>query len=125
MKSSLLLLLLLLVPILFCACGTTQVRYDSVKRSPTKSVDVYRNAQTPSRAYKVIGMLADDGRMEEKDYLEGKFTRKARRMGGNGLLFVPFEQTSKAPEGWEIYDTYAYKAYVVTYDAPAMTAAKP
>jgi hypothetical protein len=123
MKPSL--LPLLLFPLLYCGCGTTQVRYDSVKRPATKNVDVFQSAQSPPRPYKVIGMLADDGRMEEKSYLEGKFARKAKRMGGNGLLFAPFEQTSHAPEGWEMYDTYGYKAYVISYDAPAMTASRP
>ena|SRR5436190_1268147 len=108
--------LLLFIALIFCGCGTTQIRYDAVKRQPTKKIDLYRVEQKPAQSYKVIGLLADDGRMEEKDYLEGKFARKARHMGGNGLVFAPFEQTSKAPAGWELYDTYAYKAYVIIYD---------
>ena len=117
MKS--VLVILLLVPLLYCGCGTTQVRYDSVKRKPTNRLDVFQRTQAPVRAYKVIGLLADDGRMEERSYLEGKFARKAKKMGADGLVFAPFEQTSKAPEGWELYDTYAYKAYVIIYDQPA------
>jgi hypothetical protein len=116
---------LLFVPILYCGCGTTPIRYDSLTRPATRNVDVYHDDQSPTRDYKVIGLLVDDGRMEEKRYLEGKFARTAKKMGGDGLMFVPLEQTSRAPEGWEIYDTYAYKAYVITYDAPAVTAARP
>ncbi len=113
---------LLLLPFVYCGCGTTQIRYDTVKRPPTKTVDVYHEAQKPVQSYQVIGLLADDGRMEEKTYLEGS-SRKAKNMGGNGLVFAPFEQTSKAPDGWEIYDTFAYKAYVIIYDPPSTVTA--
>lgn len=97
-------------------CGTQELRYDSTKRHPTTAIDVFRDGQKPTKAYKEVGMVTDDGRAVEQPNIESKFIQKAKRMGGNAIIMYPPTKSGSELSGFSLVDTFLYKASVVIYE---------
>jgi hypothetical protein len=86
------------------------------ERRPGALVEVFRDGQKPSKAFKEIGMLTDDGGLGEQGTIEGKFLRKAKRMGANAIIMYPLQKTGAELKGFSLVDTFLYKASVVVYE---------
>lgn len=92
--------------------------YDGPKQARTDRVDIFRDGAKPDRKYRELGMIADDGRKEEQPGIEAKMIKKAKRMGGNAIIFLPLEQSGEElrPFFAGIAAAYVYKAIVVAYE---------
>ena len=97
-------------------CSTPEVRYDSTKRHPTAEIDVFRDGQKPTKAYKEIGMVTDDGRAVEQPDIESKFIKKAKRMGGNAIIMFAPTRSGGELSGFSLVDTFLYKASIIIYE---------
>jgi hypothetical protein len=108
-----------LIPIfvsVLVGCSTPEVRYDTAKHQPTTEVTIFRDGQKPSKAYKEIGMLTDDGKAVEQPNIEAKFINKAKRMGGNAIIMYPAVKSGSELSGFGLVDSFLYKASVVVYE---------
>jgi hypothetical protein len=79
-------------------------------------VEVFRDGQKPSKAFKEVGFLTDDGGLGEQGKIEGKFLRKAKRMGANAIIMYPLQKTGAELKGFSVVDTFLYKASVIVYE---------
>jgi hypothetical protein len=81
---------LALVPLLFMiGCVTAdKIVTDTTPRSPTTSVDVYKDGKIPEGKYKEIAELSFLGPREEELRAQKRFIRQAKELGGNGILFT-------------------------------------
>ena len=111
-------LLLSLVAAFFVGCASPDGQHDSVKRKPATQIDTFRDGQKPTRAYKEIATLADDAREVEEPQIEAKMIQKAKRMGGNAIIFEPKSRSGAEFTGFfsTLSNTYLYKARVVVYE---------
>jgi hypothetical protein len=100
----------------FLGCGTPKVAYDSTKRPPTTEIDIFRDGQKPTKAYKEIGMVTDDGKIVEQPNIGSKFIKKAKSMGGNAIIMYAPTRCGQELSGFGLVDTYLYKASVLTYE---------
>ena len=62
--------------------------YDNTKREPTANIDVYKDGQLPTRRFKVIGEITMPGHRDNELVRQQQITDEAKRMGGNGMIFV-------------------------------------
>ncbi|HEY5909575.1 MAG TPA: hypothetical protein VJA21_03115 [Verrucomicrobiae bacterium] len=106
---------LTLATALLVGCATSEVEYDSTKRSPTTQLDFFRDAQKPSRPYKEVALLTDDGALNEQGAIEAGIIKKAKRMGGDAVIFHPLVKSGGELKGFSWVDNYCYKATVVVY----------
>ena len=109
-------LLLSFVLALLVGCASSGGQYDNIKRKPTTQVDIFRDGQKPTRAYKEIGLLTDDGGLVEQRGIEAKLIRKAKRMGANAIIFQPLTKSGGELKGFSVVDTYVYRALVIVYE---------
>lgn len=86
------------------------------ERRPGALVEVFRDGQKPSKAFKEVGFLTDDGGLGEQGKIEGKFLRKAKRMGANAIIMYPLQKTGAELKGFSVVDTFLYKASVIVYE---------
>lgn len=91
MKSSILSALLLCFVLV--GCSTHDLAYDDVKRAPTKSVEVFREGMKPSKPYKEISELTYVGFVDEEPGAKQDLIKRAKKIGANGLIFLPREDT--------------------------------
>ena len=87
-----------------------RARSANVKRA----LDVYRD-QKPNVAYKEVGFLTNDGRVFEQNEIEATFIKRAKEMGGDGLVLLSPVKSIEAPQGWGLFDTLLFEAVVVSY----------
>ena len=85
MKRNNLIFLLALQLCLANGCVTMST-YDSVQRTPTKEIEIFRKGSTPSRPYKEIGTIEQKGDPGQQAAIERRFVAKAKAIGGNGLI---------------------------------------
>src|SRR5438105_12435320 len=84
----------LFIVLFLVGCQQTSNTYGA-KHTPTSDIAIFRDGAKPDRKYHEIGMIADDGRKAEQPAIEGKMIRKAKRMGGNAILFLPLEASGQ------------------------------
>ena len=110
--------LLTLSAILFVAgCASTdQVIFDSTKRAPTTSVDVYKDGKIPDRKFKEIGEFSFLGPRENELRAERRFISEAKQRGGNGVIFTVVPAGIKG--GGTAFQTTAwvFKGKVILYE---------
>ena len=110
-------LLGVLVVLFITGCATTdQVVLDSTKRTPTTSVDIYKDAKMPDRRFKEIAELSFLGPREDELRAQKRFTDQAKQMGGNGIIFRIEDTGQKA--GFPAYNTpiFVFKGKVIVYE---------
>lgn len=100
-------LLLILGIFLGQACTTTNSR--------TQSVEIFRDGEKPTRAFKEIGILTDDGGLAEQGEIEQKMIKTAKKNGADALIFEKLTKSGGELKGFGIVDTYLYKARMVVY----------
>jgi hypothetical protein len=113
MKSSIRLFLLIFPALALLLMGCA-----GVPSTPTHQIELFRDGQTPMRAYREIRLLTDDGGLGEQGQIEEKFIDKAKRLGGDALIIHPVAHTGAELKGFALVETYLYKASVIVYDRP-------
>ena len=106
---------LVLACISLIGCAGPTVQYDSTKRAPTTQVDVFREGQKPSSAYKEIALLTDEGGLIEQGDIEGKMIKKAKGMGANAIIFQPLVKSGGELKGFSWVENYVYKGSLLVY----------
>jgi hypothetical protein len=88
---------------------------DHSTRTPTTQIDVFKG-QKPNKPYKVIATLSQLGPRQEELRALKDFVEKAKKLGGNGVIF------EYPPQGDQRYDIgglrneYNFKADVIVYE---------
>jgi hypothetical protein len=78
--------ILLAAALLMVVCSSTK---SSSQINSQKQIEVFReNGQQPSREYRELGLLTDDGKEIEQPKIEEKMIEKARKMGGDAIIFM-------------------------------------
>jgi hypothetical protein len=100
-------------------CQTTSS--EVAKRPPQSpdSIEVFRDDTKPSKPYREIGTLKDDGKEIETKEIEKQMIRRAAKMGGNAIIF-----DKPTPSGFEaapfsfgkMDPTFLFKGTVVVYE---------
>ena len=101
---------------LLVGCASSDAQFDSVKRKRADQVDVFRNGQKPTRTFREISLLTDDGGLGEEGKIEAKMIKKAKRLGANAIIFQPIVKSGGELKGFSWVETYLYKAAVVVYE---------
>jgi hypothetical protein len=121
MKNTKLMLPLALITLtLFVAGCASDGAANATKPQPTANVEMFRDGQKPTRPYKEIALLTDDGGIKEQGEIEAKFVKRAKTLGANALILQdPVKSGGEANAlgfgfGW--HDTYYYKASAVVYE---------
>ena len=101
---------------LLAGCATTPSQPGTTKSAPTVNLEVFRDGTIPTKPCKVIAVLKDDGPEEEQEQIEAKMIRKARRMGGQAIVFDAAKENGFKSEFLGSFKvTYLYEAKVVVY----------
>jgi hypothetical protein len=107
----------LLMSAFWVSCATPQaVMFDETKRQPTSSVEVFREGNKPTRAYKEIGEVSHEDYGGEDANAMKKLIAKAKQIGANAILILPRQDTGYAfvPFG-RSGNKYIWKAVAVVY----------
>jgi hypothetical protein len=97
-------------------CATAdQIVLDSSPRTPTTSVDIYKDGQTPEHKYKVIAELSFLGPREEELRAEKRFIGQAEKKGGNGILFDVAPAGEKGGGLGGISIAWVFRGKVIVY----------
>lgn len=75
----------------------------------------FRDGEKPSRPYRKLALLTDDGALGEQGEIEQKFVKEARKMGANALIYAPLMRTGEELVGFAMVHTYLFKAQAVVY----------
>jgi len=108
----------LLTSAFLVGCGTPQaVMFDETKRPPTASVDVFREGNKPTKAYKEIGEVSHEDYGGEDANAMKKLMAKAKQIGANAIIMLPRQDTGYA---WVPFgrsgNKYIWKAVAVVYE---------
>lgn len=117
MKYFLLILSVVAVTV-FSGCKSTSANIQSKDPVARVPFDVYRDGAKPTRPYKEVGKLADDGKEVEQPEIEAKMIKQAKRMGGQAIIFETPKQSGLEPGffSWGLKFTYLYKGTVISYE---------
>ena len=101
---------LLLASTLLIGCSSTKS-----SSQPPKEIQIFREGdQQPARDYREIGLLTDDGKEIEQPKIEEKMVNKARKMGGDAIIFS--KPSYSGTEGQAYYMRgFAFGGAKVTY----------
>ena len=80
-------------------------------------LDVYRDANKPSRPYREIALLSREGKAQDQSRIEEEFKKDAAKMGGKALIIYPKEQTGEhwTPFYASRHAIFTFKASVIFY----------
>jgi hypothetical protein len=115
MKTSILITVLTISVLLFAGCATDTQQAPG-KGGALTQLDVFRDGNKPSRPYKEIRLLTDEGKAVEQVAIEDKMRKKAQALGGAGIIFFSREETGAEMSGlFGVSKTFLYKASVIVY----------
>lgn len=115
MKTSVLTTVLTITLLLTAGCAT-DTQQGSVKGASATQLDIFRDGNKPTRPYKEIRLLTDQGKAVEQVTIENKMLKKAKALGGEGIIFSPKEETGSEMSGlFGVATTFLYKASVIVY----------
>src|SRR5258706_323760 len=104
-----------LLAITGCA-STNEIVSDSATRPPTSSVEVFKGGRMPERHFKEIAELSFLGPREDELKAQKFFMRRAKRMGGNGLIFTTDYAGQKGGLTAFHSTAWVFKARVLVYE---------
>jgi hypothetical protein len=90
--------------------------YDTTKRPPTTSIDIYKDGKMPERKFKEIAELLVVGDRSDELPHQRKLVAEAKRMGGNGLIF--FVQPAGSTGGLTVFQgvDWVFRGKVIVYE---------
>jgi len=110
--------LVALLVITGCA-STDEVITDTTKRPPTTSVDIFKEGQVPDRHFKQIAELSFLGPREDELRAQKFFVERARKLGGNGIIFsvvLAGEKSSGTAFGFNTSTAWVFRGKVIVYE---------
>ncbi len=99
-------------------CATPQaVLFDETMRPPTASLEVFREGNKPTKAYKEIGEVSHEDYGGEDANAMKKLISKAKQIGANAIIMLPRQDTGYAfvPFG-RSGNKYIWKAVAVVFE---------
>jgi ABC-type glycerol-3-phosphate transport system substrate-binding protein len=97
---------------LLTGCPTTT----ATKAVPTVDIEVFRDGAIPAKPCKKIAAFKADGTEAEQEQIQAKMISKAKRMGGNAIVFdVPKQGGFKSEFLGSFKWAYIYEATVGVY----------
>src|SRR5438477_8717217 len=108
--------LLGLISLLFIAscASTNEIVSDTTKRPPTGSVEVFKEERVPSKRFKEIAELSFLGPREEELRAQKYFIKRAKKFGGNGVIFSMVHEEKRGTFGLEA--AWVFKGKVIVYE---------
>src|SRR5687768_7971537 len=97
------LLLSAIFAVVLCGCASTP------NGSVAKDIAVFQVGESPIQQYTVLGTLKDDAAEHEEDEITEEFKKKARKMGGDAIIF-----RSKKQSGMEV-KPFSFGKLDITY----------
>ena len=97
-----------------CA-GLDRAVYDSAKRPPTATVDIYQNDKVPDRHYKEVAAFMSYGMRDAEVSAQNKMIAEAKQIGANGIIFTV------QPAGVQVgvlgaASKFAFKGIAIVYE---------
>lgn len=114
--------IVLLAAFLFGCNSPRVVMYDSTKRPPTPSVEVFSDGNLPTRPYQPIGEVFCEDFAGEGGHAIDHLTAKAREIGANGIIMLATQDASYEfnPFG-RVGAKYLWRARAIVFDQPKTT----
>jgi len=109
---------ILAIAIVAGCASTNEIVTDTTKRAPTTSVDVFKDGHAPDKQYKEIAELSFLGPREDELRAEKHFVERARKMGGNGILFsvvLAGQKSGGSMYGFSSSTAWVFKGKVIVY----------
>ena len=104
--------ILLVTTLLMIGCSSTK---NSSQPTPEKQIDVYReNGLQPTREFRELGLLVDDGKEIEQPKIEQKMIGKARKLGGDAIIFME-PRFSGTDDQYFIHNRFAIGGSKITF----------
>ncbi|MGZ5529831.1 MAG: hypothetical protein ACXWJB_14230 [Limisphaerales bacterium] len=93
-----------------------RVMYDNTHRTAKTTLDVYKDGKLPDKKYKEIGELLMPGHREDELMRQQQLMNEAKRLGGDGLIFMV--QPAGMKGGGTIFQVieYVFKGKVIVYE---------
>lgn len=102
--------------ILAIGCSNVnQLRLDSTKRAPTKTVDVFKGGNLPAKPGKRIAELSCQSYPHRELGVIKNFVTQAGKLGGHAII-VTAEQTGFSTDLFGTAQRVLYKADVIVYE---------
>jgi hypothetical protein len=105
-----------------CA-STNEIVSDSTKRTPTTSIDVFKEGRIPDKKFKEVAELSYLGPREDELKAQKFFIRRAESLGGNGIIFSVVLAGSKGGGmfganggGFMNSTAWVFKSKVIVYE---------
>lgn len=105
---------LLGISALFAGCETFAHREQRVPANE-KRVEVFHTNSKPPGGVRELGVVSEEGRLNQQNEIEARFIRKARKAGADAVVFEPLIKVGQEVKFFETSDTYSYKATMVAY----------
>jgi hypothetical protein len=108
----------LLLLITGCA-STDEVVLDSTQRPHTTSIEVFKDGNVPQKAYKEIAELSFLGPREDELRAQKFFVERARKLGGNAILFnvvLAGQKSGGSMYGYHTSTAWVFKGKVIVYE---------
>lgn len=102
-------------------CATTdRVVLDGVKRAPTRTVEVFKTGEKPTRTYKEIARLSFMGPREDEFKAMRHFVAEGKKLGANAIMLEPTEEGGMrggfSSYGGQFKTTFVFKAAAIVYE---------
>ena len=123
MKAILNSLLFAALVICFGCVSADKIVTDTTPRIPTTAIDVYKDDKVPQRKFTEIAELTFLGPRQEELRAQKRFTKQAKELGGNGIIF---SVVLAGPKGggafgasggaWSVSQSWVFKGKVIVYE---------
>jgi hypothetical protein len=110
-------ILSIVILVFLTACSTTDS--GSVNGPAVKEIAIFKDGSMPTQKFVVIKTLVDDGSEIEEEEITDKFTKQARKAGGDAIILKSKKQSGAeiVPFGFgKVNLTYVYRADVIRYE---------
>src|SRR3954447_2721451 len=90
--------------------------YDETTRPPTSKLEVFNSEQDlKGRPFRIIAKLSRHGRIKDQALIENAIAWRARKLGGEGLIWIPMFE----PRGWKNRNEEPmFSANVIVFENP-------
>ena len=105
---------LLGISALFAGCETF-ARFEHRVPANEKKIEVFRTNTKPPAHIRELGVVTEEGALNQEGEIEQHFISKARRAGADALVFDPMVKVGEEFKFFNVTDMYMFKATMVAY----------